>query len=92
MFETITLLNVKCTKGHMSLALLVKWRGCQNHSAPWFSCPKVLQVDTEVDSTQRSSAHEKVNLGARAGLLSLCADFFPASLLLFHLSFSERRD
>lgn len=44
MFETITLLNV--TKGHMSLALLVKWRGCQNHSAPWFSCPKVLQIDT----------------------------------------------
>jgi hypothetical protein len=46
MFETITLLNVKCTKGHMSLALLVKWRGCQNHLAPWFSCPKVLQIDT----------------------------------------------
>jgi hypothetical protein len=46
MFETITFLNVKCTKGHMSLASLVKWRGCcQNHWAPWFSCPKVLQID-----------------------------------------------
>lgn len=46
MFETITLLNVNRTKGHMSLASLVKWRGCcQNHWAPWFSCPTVLQID-----------------------------------------------
>uniref|UniRef100_E9PQS2 Centriolar satellite-associated tubulin polyglutamylase complex regulator 1 n=1 Tax=Homo sapiens TaxID=9606 RepID=E9PQS2_HUMAN len=46
MLETITLLNVRYMKGHTSSALLVKWRGCQNRSAPWFSCPKVLQIDT----------------------------------------------
>ncbi|XP_054379878.1 centriolar satellite-associated tubulin polyglutamylase complex regulator 1 isoform X2 [Pongo abelii] len=46
MLETMTLLNVRYTRGHTSSALLVKWRGCQNRSAPWFSCPKVLQIDT----------------------------------------------
>lgn len=77
MFETITFLNVKCTKGHMSLVLFVKWRGgSQNHWAPWFSCPKVLQL-TDKQTAQRSAAHEKGSLGTWAALLFLSVQFFP---------------
>lgn len=92
-FETITLLGVKCTKGHMFLILLVKWRGgCQNHWTPWFSWPKVLQLTGIQTTAQRSLAHEKVSLGTWAALLFLSVEFFPALPLLSHLRFPKRRD
>lgn len=93
MFETITLLNVKCTKGHMFLILLVKWRGSfQNHWTSWFSCPKVLQLTDIQTTAQRSLAHEKVSPGTWAALLFLSVEFFPALPLLSHLRFPKRRD